>query len=100
MKDNLPNHFEIKWEINRKTQSQTTVGNNSALQRIHWSYRNIGNIFKCFEINLNVSIKTLRWQFTGILVFLGDCIRKEERFQKKEYLNFNPKKLKYIKFKP
>lgn len=26
-----PNHFEIKWEINRKTQSHQTVGNNSAL---------------------------------------------------------------------
>ena len=31
---------------------------------------------------------------TGILVLLGDCVRKEERFQNND-VNFNPKKLKY-----
>ena len=49
-----PNHFEIKWEISRKTQSHQTVGNNSVLlkdslviKEIKWYFKMFWNKLKC-----------------------------------------------------
>ena len=43
-----PNHFEIKWEISRKTQSHQTVGNNSVLLKDSLVIKEIKGYFKMF----------------------------------------------------